>query len=131
MNFELFIDFAKEQEIHGVRDWNKTFSSHRRPVLRLKDSKTKKVAGQLVLAVDDSEAWIYFFAVDPTIRGAGLGTRLITAAEKYCKSVGVETIKLNPQKEFEDRLVPWYEKLSYIKTTRNEKNNEWEMYKEI
>lgn len=135
MSVDLFIDFAKEQVIHGIRNWDESFSISRGPVLRFKDSETGKVVGQIVVEIVDNdvdnEAWFYFFAIDPTIRGAGLGTRLLAAAEKYCKDIGIETIKLHPQKEFEGRLVPWYEKLGYVKTTRDERNGEWKMFKKI
>lgn len=71
--------------------------------------KDRKIVGQAVVTDD----WIVFLAVDPKCRGNGMGTKLVSEAEKEIFNNGFEEAKLHPQKEFQDRLIPWYESLGY------------------
>ena len=119
------------QKLHGVRDWNEIFRVNKNyTVLRVR--KNKKLLGQVAIDFVEDEAWIYFLAVNPGKRGNGIGTRLMKKAEKFIKRTGIKYIFLRPQKDFETKLVPWYEELGYERLYRDEScRNEWLMLKAL
>lgn len=71
-------------------------------------------------------------SVNPRFRGNGIGTELVNNAENFIAEQGIRNIFLRPQKEFEDKLIPWYESLGYKKLYRDKAcENEWKMKKNI
>lgn len=117
------------QKLHGVRYWNEIFRVNKNyTVLRVRENK--KLLGQVAIDFVEDEAWIYFLAVNPRKRGNGIGTRLMKKVEKFIKRSGTKYIFLRPQKDFEAKLVPWYEELGYERLYRDEScRNEWLMLK--
>lgn len=120
------------QRVHGVRNWDELFVLCKKyTVIRAREGK--KLLGQIAVEIDEkNNAWIFFLAVDPDERGNGIGTQLIDKAEIFVEKSGIESIYLRPQKEFEKRLVPWYESLGYEKLERDPTcRDEWLMCKNI
>lgn len=120
------------QRVHGVRDWSELFRLCKTyTVIRAREGK--RLLGQIAVEIDENNnAWLFFLSVDPDERGNGIGTQLIDKAETFVEKSGVESIYLRPQKEFEKRLVPWYESLGYEKLERDPTcYDEWLMCKNI
>mgnify|MGYP003289310306 CR=1 FL=1 len=113
MGITYTISKKRSQRVHGVRDWNQMFrmepKSDTTQLAVIRARKDRKIVGQAVVTDD----WIVFLAVDPKCRGNGIGTKLVSEAEKEIFNNGFEEVKLHPQKEFQDRLIPWYESLGY------------------
>lgn len=117
------------QKIHGVRDWSKGFlASPKTPgdMVVFRARENKKVLGQVVVTGDN---WIVFLAVNPKYRGKGIGTKLLHKAEAEIFGRGEETVHLHPQKEFQDRLIPWYESEGYEIIGFDSKVEEYHMVK--
>lgn len=121
----------RNQKVHGVRNWKEMFRlEENRTVIRCRDKNTNKLLGQIAIELNKEEAWIFFLAVNPRKRGNGIGTRLMKKAEKFIKRTDTKYIFLRPQKDFETKLVPWYEGLGYERLYRDEScRNEWLMLK--
>jgi len=119
--------------MHGCRHWEEMFRlDEKRTVIRCRDKNTNKLLGQLAIELNEEEAWIFFLSVNPKFRGNGIGTELVGKAENFIRKRNIEKILLRPQKEFEARLVPWYESLGYKKLYRDKTcRNEWIMEKDI
>lgn len=119
----------KEQIIHGVRDWNKAFKVTPKdgagPYTVIRARSGSKLLGQVVV-VDD---WIVFLVVNPNYRGKGIGSELLTKAEKVIFDKGEKVANLHPQKEFQDKLIPWYEKMGYSVIGFDDKVGEYHMVK--
>ena len=113
MGITYTINKKRSQVVHGVRDWNQMFrmepNNDTTQLAVIRARKDRKIVGQAVVTDD----WIVFLAVDPKCRGNGIGTKLVSEAEKEIFNNGYEEAKLHPQKEFQDRLIPWYESLGY------------------
>ena len=119
----------KEQVIHGVRDWNKAFKVTPKdgagPYTVIRARSGSKLLGQVVV-VDD---WIVFLVVNPNYRGKGIGSELLTKAENVIFNKGEKVANLHPQKEFQDKLIPWYEKMGYSVIGFDDKVGEYHMVK--
>lgn len=99
--------------LHGIRDWSSTYNStlNENKILILLLDNDKETVGQIMVY---DKNFIANFAIDPNYRNSGLGSKLLKRAEKYIKENTDSTeIQLTPQKEFEDTLIPWYEKRGY------------------
>jgi GNAT superfamily N-acetyltransferase len=122
----------KGQKLHSCLDWKRTINSGKLyTIIRARDGK--KLAGQIAIDLSDGDAaWIYWLVVNPKIRGKGIGTELMQRAEDFIASENIHKIYLHAQKEFEDKLVPWYEGLGYEKLFRDkESKDEWLFLKEF
>lgn len=111
-----------EFDIRGCLDWNRSsfifLKNDNDAIIRIR--KGKELIGQLVIktGIDHLEngntyplleAWIYCFAIKPEYRKQGLGSKLLKRAEKYIKeNCSCNCIKLHAQKEFENKLIPFY-----------------------
>lgn len=129
MGITYTISKKRSQVVHGVRDWNQMFrmepNNDTTQLAVIRARKDRKIVGQAVVTDD----WIVFLAVDPKCRGNGIGTKLVSEAEKEIFNNGYEEVKLHPQKEFQDRLVPWYESLGYEIVGFDSKCQEYNMVK--
>lgn len=128
MGITYTINKKRSQVVHGVRDWNQMFRMEPNDTTQLaviRARKDRKIVGQAVVTDD----WIVFLAVDPKCRGNGIGTKLVSEAEKEIFNNGYEEVKLHPQKEFQDRLIPWYESLGYEIVGFDSKCQEYNMVK--
>lgn len=129
MGITYTISKKRSQVVHGVRDWNQMFrmepNNDATQLAVIRARKDRKIVGQAVVTDD----WIVFLAVDPKCRGNGIGTKLVSEAEKEIFNNGYEEVKLHPQKEFQDRLIPWYESLGYEIVGFDSKCQEYNMVK--
>lgn len=129
MGITYTISKKRSQVVHGVRDWNQMFrmepNNDTTQLAVIRARKDRKIVGQAVVTDD----WIVFLAVDPKCRGNGIGTKLVSEAEKEIFNNGYEEVKLHPQKEFQDRLIPWYESLGYEIVGFDSKCQEYNMVK--
>ena len=55
---------------------------------------TDGIAGSVVVGFDGHRGWVYYLAVDPAARGAGLGRTLIAAAEAWLRIRGAPKLQL-------------------------------------
>jgi len=60
-------------------------------------------------------AYIGLLSVDPSLQGSGLGKRLMTAAEEYCRAAGCGFVDLRVV-NLRTELPPFYRKLGYEQT---------------
>jgi GNAT superfamily N-acetyltransferase len=60
-------------------------------------------------------AYIGLLSVEPSLQGSGLGKRLMTAAEEYCRSAGCAFVDLRVV-NLRTELPPFYRKLGYGQT---------------
>lgn len=129
---EFTICTKKGQKLHSCLDWKRTLNSNKLYTI-IRARKGKKLLGQIAIDLEDGDAaWIYWLVVNPKARGEGIGTELMQRAETFIKSKNIHKVYLHAQKEFEDKLVPWYEGMSYEKLFRDKENkDEWLFYKEI
>lgn len=119
--FRYTVSRKKHQTLRGCLDWENDINVNLYEddvVIRIR--KGKELVGQIAIQTgvfhpeaDGSrtlyEAWIYCFAINPAYRNLGLGSKLLKRAELYIKyHVYADCIKLHAQKEFEDRLIPFY-----------------------
>lgn len=110
----------RNQIMHGLRNWEKLYRlDEKRTVIRCRDKSTTKLLGQIAIELYDNNAWIFFLSVNPRFRGNGIGTELVNNAENFIADKGIRKVLLRVQKEFEDKLIPWYESLGYKKLYRD------------
>lgn len=114
------------KKLHGCVNWNEYFrlSPGITAIVAL-DENGERV-GQVAIT---SDGWIVLLAVKPELRGNGLGSDLLAKAEKTMRKQGWEKATLHPQREFEDRLIPWYESKGYEIIGFDEKIGEFTMQK--
>ena len=124
------ISTKSPQKIHRVLDWNEVITVDRNYTV-VRALEKGKLLGQACIAFEKGGAWIYWLTVNPKCRGEGIGTLLMDKVESVIEMENVSTIFLEPQKENEKFLVPWYESMGYEKTKRDPRNGEWIMIKEI
>lgn len=131
MDYYFTICTKPVQKVHGCVHWKEMFISNKNyTVIRCRDRATDKLLGQIVIELAENDAWIFFLSVKPICRENGIGTKLMSLAEKFIKKANYTCVLLHPQKEFEDRLIPWYEKQGYSKMFRDPVcKNEWLMIK--
>ncbi|MCT2592930.1 GNAT family N-acetyltransferase [Streptomyces sp. N2-109] len=80
------------------------------------DGPADRWAAMLVVYVEGSDAWIVAVYTRPEHRGAGLGTRLFRAAQKWAWSYGeVERLLLHVH-ETNDRARDFYQQLGFVAT---------------
>lgn len=131
MDYYFTICTKPGQKLHGCRHWEEMFVCDKNyTVIRCRDRNTNKLLGQIAIELTNSDAWIFFLSVNPKYRENGIGTKLMSLAERFIKKANCTCALLHPQGEFEDRLVPWYEKQNYSRMFRDPMcKNEWVMIK--
>ncbi|GAA0191392.1 ribosomal protein S18 acetylase RimI-like enzyme [Brevundimonas nasdae] len=53
-----------------------------------------RIIGTVMTGFEGHRGWVYYLAVDPAYRGAGLGRLLMTAAEAWLKAQGAPKLQL-------------------------------------
>ena len=73
------------------------------------------IVGAAMIGHDGHRGAIYYLAVDPDLRRAGLGRRLVEAAEAWCRARGVPKINLLVRKE-NAGVLAFYEAIGFADT---------------
>ncbi len=76
--------------------------------------KNGQIIGTIFGAFNGRRGWIYHLAVHPYFQNKGLGSKLLSKAEKALKKEGVERILLGVSKK-NLKVMPFYKKLGYLK----------------
>ena len=100
-----------------VRPWNDPDRDIDRKAADSPDGfVTGELAGRVVAAMmvgyDGHRGWINYLAVDPQLRGAGLGARLVAHAEAWLLAQGCPKLNLQVRATNSDVLA-FYESLGY------------------
>lgn len=125
MSYRFTVSRKKEQNLHRTMDWNEVLQiKSTKPWAVIRAREQKKLLGQVAVVLVDEEdsAYLYYFVVDPSCRGQGIGTALLQRTENWIKSQGYSKVVLYPQLEFESTLLPFYEELGYTKLKRDPEN---------
>ena len=92
-----------------TRPWNDPAADYQRAVagehaaiLLLRDGDA--VAATIMVGEDGHRGWVYYLAVAPDRRRAGLGARMMTAAEDWLRARGVPKIQLMVREGNEEAL---------------------------
>ncbi len=96
--------------------------------LNLAEVQARFATGRFILAEQDGvilgcvyvepgaeRAYIGLLSVEPSLQGSGLGKRLMTAAEEYCRAAGCRFVDLRVV-NLRQELPPFYRKLGYEQT---------------
>lgn len=86
------------------------------------------VVGGLVLITEERVAVLANLAVDPKHSGKGLGRKLIARAERYCREIGIEELRLSTHVQMSEN-VSLYARLGWRETGRA--GNKVHMSKEL
>ncbi len=68
--------------------------------------------GTVMVGEDGHRGWVYYLAVDPAARGAGLGRALMAAAEAWVAARGIRKLELMVRRE-NRAVLGFYEGLGY------------------
>lgn len=81
-----------------------------------------KILGSIrVKKLSPSLAYVFRFGVDPTVRNAGLGSKLLQAAIDYCESMHFAAITLHTNAKYYKLARYYYGKQFYVHSTSTEK----------
>ena len=78
-------------------------------------NENAEIIGTVNLQLHDRGLYLGMFAVSPALQGAGIGKKLLKAADDYAKEVSVATIYMwvvSVRKE----LIDWYKRHGYAET---------------
>jgi ribosomal protein S18 acetylase RimI-like enzyme len=75
-----------------------------------------RIAAAVHVSVAKEIGYFGMLAVDRQVQGAGLGRRLLEAAEDHCRKAGCVKMTLSTGEE-RTELVAWYERLGYRVTS--------------
>jgi ribosomal protein S18 acetylase RimI-like enzyme len=75
------------------------------------------VVGSVMVGHDGHRGWLYYLAVAPTRRRAGLGRDLVAAAERWLAARGVPKVHLMVRED-NRAVVGFYERLGYADMPR-------------
>ena len=73
------------------------------------------LAGCVYVDVQGNAGYFGMLSIDPARQGQGLGSRLIAAAEDYCRNAGCTAMELEVV-DLRTELPPFYQKLGYSET---------------
>ncbi len=98
-----------------TRPWNDPATDYARAVAGehsaiLVSRNGDAIAASVMVGEDGHRGWVYYLAVAPDLRRAGLGARMMTAAEAWLRARGVPKIQLMVREGNEDALA-FYEAL--------------------
>lgn len=74
-----------------------------------------QVVGCAALSVRDGHGYFGTFAVRPTLQGAGVGSRLLAAAEDRARAQGLDRVEMTVL-SVRPELIAWYERRGYTRT---------------
>lgn len=72
------------------------------------------LVGTAMVGVDGHRGWVYYLAVDPARRGAGLGRELMAACERWVLAHGAPKLELMIRRDNEP-VVAFYGTLGYAR----------------
>ncbi|HSI19076.1 MAG TPA: GNAT family acetyltransferase [Sphingomonas sp.] len=92
-----------------TRPWNDPAADYARAVAGehsaiLVSRNGDAIAASIMVGEDGHRGWVYYLAVAPDRRRAGLGARMMTAAEAWLRARGVPKIQLMVREGNEDAL---------------------------
>jgi ribosomal protein S18 acetylase RimI-like enzyme len=126
MKIEYRKSTSQIQKMHGLQDWEQMFRLEKSEMeFVIRAFVENEIVGQI--AVQDE--WVFFFVVDPDFRELGIGSKLLSLAEKEI-SKKHQFVALNVEKESEKSLIPYYTKHGYSPFIKNERNEQI-MLKEV
>lgn len=76
-----------------------------------------RIRGSVMVGHDGHRGWFYYVAADPGARCAGVGRRMVEAAEAWLRSRGVVKVQLMIR-ETNTEVVAFYERLGFEVTPR-------------
>jgi ribosomal protein S18 acetylase RimI-like enzyme len=71
-----------------------------------------RLIGAVHTAIEGTSGYFGMLAVDSSIRRAGVGRALLTAAEEHCRRAGCTKMTLSTGEDRKE-LIPYYERLGY------------------
>ena len=83
-------------------DYERALAGEHSAILLLRDGDT--VAASIMVGEDGHRGWVYYLAVAPERRRAGLGARMMMAAEGWLRARGVAKIQLMVREGNEEAL---------------------------
>jgi GNAT superfamily N-acetyltransferase len=81
----------------------------------LLEDESGRLAGGVYVKTKGSTGYFGMLSIDPSRQGQGLGTRLITAAEDYCRAAGCTAMELEVV-NLRTELPPYYRRFGYVET---------------
>lgn len=72
-----------------------------------------EVVATAMAGLDGHRGWLYYVAVDPRLRGAGLGREMVVAAEAWLAAQGARKVQLMVRST-NDAVLGFYERLGYV-----------------
>ncbi|PYS71039.1 MAG: hypothetical protein DMF69_11725 [Acidobacteria bacterium] len=74
-----------------------------------------KLVGCVYLEQRGDHTYLGLLSADPTIQRAGLGSRILTGAEEYCRKRGAKFMDISVV-SLREELLPFYAKRGYVET---------------
>lgn len=71
-----------------------------------------EVVGSVMVGHDGHRGWLYYVAAAPEVRGAGVGRRMVEAAEAWLRERGIVKAQLMVR-ETNTQVVAFYERLGF------------------
>ena len=84
-------------------------------ILLLDDADRDRIVGSVYVTTHDDVGYFGMLSIDPARQGRGLGTALITEAEKYCRQAGCTTMELEVV-NLRTELPPYYRRFGYVES---------------
>jgi GNAT superfamily N-acetyltransferase len=78
----------------------------------LLEDDDRAIAGSVYVSAHDGVGYFGMLSIDPARQGQGLGTRLITEAEDYCRRAGCHEMELEVV-NLRTELPPFYRRFGY------------------
>lgn len=72
----------------------------------------ERMVATVMIGHDGHRGWVYYLAVDPTARGCGVGTQMMSDAEAWLRDQGVAKLNLMVRHS-NSRTRGFYERLGY------------------
>ncbi|WP_104135721.1 GNAT family acetyltransferase [Cryobacterium sp. Y62] len=72
----------------------------------------ERLVGTVMVGHDGHRGWVYYLAVDDSMRGTGLGKRMMADAENWLRTNGVVKVQLMVRSD-NDLVLGFYEHLGY------------------
>ncbi|WP_454041248.1 GNAT family acetyltransferase [Cellulosimicrobium sp. Marseille-Q8652] len=77
------------------------------------DPRVGDVVATAMVGLDGHRGWVYYLAVDPRVRGAGIGREMVVAAEAWLAAVGARAVRLMVRST-NDAVLGFYARLGYV-----------------
>jgi ribosomal protein S18 acetylase RimI-like enzyme len=93
------------------RDFDQALAGATSAVLIARDGDM--IVGSVMVGFDGHRGWVYYLAVSPDRRRAGLGRALMTAAETWLRERGAPKLQLMVR-DGNDGALPFYNALGFV-----------------